>query len=340
MASLDLSAQSTATALDHSDHVTATITAAQQADSALAESNTLSVSNPDHPITRNISVTIKATLGDLCLRKNKASWAPTATALKNILQKKKFTSLGGSAEGTGDLRSIVLHDMTATHISSNFPFPVGANLSAVDANTYSITGEAFGFIAPSNSSTNVSTRLQADDTSLAYEFARKFPGYTAENLTEKGVHEVPARRFCLIASDHPLVSAIQENSSKLQLGDVSMMPEGLVKIGTELYQTVMPIVTQQVASQIRVRDLSTAKVTISPSESTSWSEARNELVTQAKEALRSELETSLAASTGEGEIANMRNEFAKREALIESNLDNTIHTFHTTLAVTYNFLSK
>lgn len=173
MANVDLSPQATSTALMQSDHVSATIAAAQQADSALGESNTLSVSNPDHPITRNISVTIRATLGDLCLRKGKASWAPTQTALKSIFQKKKFTSLGGSAEGTGDLRSVVLHDMTATHVSSNFPFPVGANLTAVDANTYSITGEAFGFVAPSNSSSNVSTRLQADDTSLAYEFARK-----------------------------------------------------------------------------------------------------------------------------------------------------------------------
>ena len=119
-----------------------------------------------------------------------------------------------------------------------------------------------------------------------------------------------------------------------------MMPEGLVKIGTELYNTVMPIVSQQVASQIRVRDLSTAKVTISPSESTSWSEARNELVTQAKEALRSELETSLAASTGEQEIHQLRNTMSKREALIESNIDNQVHTFHTSLSVTYNFLSK
>ena len=171
MASIDLTAQSTAIA--SSDHVSATIAAAQQADSALSETNTLSVSNPDHPITRNISVTIRATLGDLCLRKGKASWAPTSTALKNMFQKKKFTTLGGSAEGTGDLRSVVLHDMTATHISSDFPFPVGANLCAVDAKTYSITGEAFGFVAPSNSSTNVCTRLQSDDTSLAYEFARK-----------------------------------------------------------------------------------------------------------------------------------------------------------------------
>jgi len=65
--------------------------------------------------------------------------------------------------------------------------------------------------------------------------ARKFPGYTAENLAEKGVsacflnqtrdstnsplslgllqiHEVAARRFCLVAADHPLVSAISENA--------------------------------------------------------------------------------------------------------------------------------
>ena len=83
-------------------------------------------------------------------------------------QKKKFTSLGGSAEGTGDLRSVVLHDMTMTHVSSDFPMPVGANITAVDANTYSVTGEAFGYIAPANSTSTVSTKLQADDTSLAY----------------------------------------------------------------------------------------------------------------------------------------------------------------------------
>ena len=38
------------------------------------------------------------------------------------------------------------------------------------------------------------------------------PGYTAENLDTKGIHEVAARRFCLVAADHPLVSAISENA--------------------------------------------------------------------------------------------------------------------------------
>ena len=42
--------------------------------------------------------------------------------------------------------------------------------------------------------------LQADDTSLTYEFARKFPGYTSGNISTKGIHEVAARRFVLVAA--------------------------------------------------------------------------------------------------------------------------------------------
>lgn len=37
------------------------------------------------------------------------------------------------------------------------------------------------------------------------------------------IHEVSARRFCLVAADHPLVSAISENAEKLQMGEISMM---------------------------------------------------------------------------------------------------------------------
>ena len=81
--------------------------------------------------------------------------------------------------------------------------------------------------------------------------AKKFPGYTSSNLSEKGVHEVSQRRFVLVAADHPIVSAISENAeyvahrtgpelkpnptryshllpsllarSKLQMGEISMM---------------------------------------------------------------------------------------------------------------------
>ena len=55
-----------------------------------------------------------------------------------------------------------------------------------------------------------------------------------------------ARRFCLVSADHPLVSAISENQDKLQMGEISMMPEGLVKISSTLFETIMPMVKTQV----------------------------------------------------------------------------------------------
>ena len=43
--------------------------------------------------------------------------------------------------------------------------------------------------------------LQEDNTELAYEFARKFPGYTAENLSEKGVsRRTQSNRLTLVDS--------------------------------------------------------------------------------------------------------------------------------------------
>ena len=51
------------------------------------------------------------------------------------------------------------------------------------------------------------------------------------------IHEVTARRFCLVAADHPLVSAISENAERLQMDGISMMPEGLVKSELTSYRT-------------------------------------------------------------------------------------------------------
>ena len=60
-----------------------------------------------------------------------------------------------------------------------------------------------------------------------------------------------------------------------QMGEISMMPEGLVKISQQLYESILPLVRTQVESQIKVRDLSRASVSVSPSEYSSWSEARS-----------------------------------------------------------------
>lgn len=322
------------------DHVSATISAAQSADSQLGEANSFASTSPDHPLTRTVVASIRASLSDLCLRRGKSTWAPTAEALRSILQQKKFTDVSGSADACGDLRSIVLHDMSMASHQSNFPIDLGVTVTGVDSNTFSLNGDAYATVLPALSKSQTSRKLQADDVALAYEFSRKFPGYTAENLTTKGVHEVAARRFCLVAADHPIVSAIQENADKLQMGDISMMPEGLVKIGTDLYQTILPMVKGQVESQIKVRDLSAAKISIYPATHASWSDARTDLVCEKKTALRAELETELGHTTGDSDIEALRNTFNRREREIETSIDNEVFTFSCTLDVAYNFLSK
>ena len=47
--------------------------------------------------------------------------------------------------------------------------------------------------------------------------SKKFPGYTSENLSEKGVHEVSQRRFVLVSADHPIVSAVRYLPSTTRL---------------------------------------------------------------------------------------------------------------------------
>jgi len=98
--------------------------------------------------------------------------------------------------------------MTMSSVKSDFEIPLGVKVTGVDNTTYSLTGASYSHICPPMTESNTARVLQKDDVSLAYEFARKFPGYTSQNIAEKGVHEVQARRVCLIASDHPIVSAV------------------------------------------------------------------------------------------------------------------------------------
>ncbi len=53
---------------------------------ALAEANSFNTSHPEFPLNRTVSVTIRASLNDLCLRKQASVWAPNSDAVKSILQ--------------------------------------------------------------------------------------------------------------------------------------------------------------------------------------------------------------------------------------------------------------
>merc|ERR1712195_207989 len=283
----------------------------------LHEANTFNTNNEHHPLERTVCINIRASLSDLCLRANTATWSPPSSeATKSIFQQRKFMDLGGSAENQGDLKSVVLHKMTLGAQKSTFPVALGVRITGVDDSAYSQTGESYSMITMPMADSHVSRVLQEDNTDLAYEFARKFPGYTAENLDPKGIHEVAARRFCLVAADHPLVSAISENADKLQMGEISMMPEGLVKISSGLYETILPMVKQQVESQIKVRDLSHTSVSIAPADYSSWHDVRTELMSEAK--------TGFKAA------------FHQEERAIEHMIDHEVHTFSASVDVSYN----
>lgn len=148
-------------------------------DVSLGEGSSYAVASPDHPLRRTVVVSIKSSLNELCLQKTRGTWAPSADALRSIFQQKKFTSLEGAAEPQGDLKAIVLHSMNLASVSSNFPCALGTRITGVDDCTFSSTGEAFSTIILPKANSTAARELQADDVSLAYEFAGKFPGYTA-----------------------------------------------------------------------------------------------------------------------------------------------------------------
>jgi hypothetical protein len=84
-----------------------TPTAAVMGDSEqhLAAANEFNTNNPDHPLKRSVAINIRASLSDLCLRKQKAVWQPgSAEATKSIFSQKKFVDLAGTAEQQGDLK--------------------------------------------------------------------------------------------------------------------------------------------------------------------------------------------------------------------------------------------
>tara|TARA_Y100000768_G_scaffold330515_1_gene269267 strand:+ start:14853 stop:15380 length:528 start_codon:yes stop_codon:yes gene_type:complete len=168
----------------------------------------------------------------------------------------------------------------------------------------------------------------------------QFPGYTSENLSEKGIHEVSQRRFVLVSADHPIISAISENADKLQMNEISMMPEGLVKISQQLYDSILPLVRTQVESQIKVRDFSKAQVVLQPAEFGSWADARSELMVEAKRPLKAQLQAELAASPSEDASEEIRAAFSAREKALEHDIDHKPMDMHMEISVAYNFLSR
>ena len=172
-------------------------------------------------------------------------------------RQRKFTDLSGAAEAQGDLSSVVLHSLKVTHVRSSFPIgecrsvqirthtlnslahpfqlnihacivcmfaALGAKISCVDDCTYSSTGEPFSTVLLPETESNRVKELQADDTSLTYEFARKFPGYTSGNL---------ATKVCTTASKYIDNSTCNQNS-QLTSNPYSLLDSRVRRASTRL----------------------------------------------------------------------------------------------------------
>jgi hypothetical protein len=241
------------------------------------------------PHTRTFFVEINSTLKDLCLQQNKSTWKPTAAVIESALTQKKFNNLNGETKQCGNLKSVVMHDFSVSNLSSNLDVAVGANISSVDANVHAANGATYSMVVPPNASIANQVSIQKDSVDLAYEFSEKFSGYTADNLDEKGVHKVQQRNFVLVAAEHPIMAAIGENQHALQSNEFTVMPEGLVKVSTELYDTFLPLVKQQVRSQIQVRNLSSLSASFTPVGFSKWPDYRQQRVLAAQAPIKARM---------------------------------------------------
>ena len=124
------------------------------------------------------------------------------------------------------------------------------------------------------------------------------------------------------------------------MGEITLMPEGLVKISSNLYETILPMVKTQVESQIKVRDLSQMAVTASPADFNSWDAVRAELMSEAKRGLKARVEAEIAAAGEDDDLDALRVAFNGEERDVEHAIDHEVHTFSATLEVDYNFLSQ
>ncbi|MBE34560.1 MAG: hypothetical protein CMI16_03210 [Opitutaceae bacterium] len=104
--------------------------------------------------------------------------------------------------------------------------------------------------------------------------------------------------------------------------------------------SILPLVRTQVESQIKVRDFSKATVALQPAEFASWSDARSELMVEAKRPLKAQLQAELSQTTSESEQEEIRAAFASREKALEHDIDHKPMECNIELQIAYNFLSS
>jgi len=132
---------------------------------------------------------------------------------------------------------------------------------------------------------------------------------------------------------------LQENAEQLQSADVQQMPEQMVKIAQPLYETLMPLVKEQVRAQIKVCDMSKTAVSVAPAEFGSWEAVAQRLVKERSAPVIQKRDRSVAAVKGSVEdVALVKAEYAAKLADIEADVYHSPCELHMEVSACYNFL--
>tara|TARA_B100001094_G_C17637301_1_gene533321 strand:+ start:105 stop:560 length:456 start_codon:yes stop_codon:yes gene_type:complete len=123
----------------------------------------------------------------------------------------------------------------------------------------------------------------------------------------------------------------------IRLSVVRCAAEGLVKISSSLYESILPYVKSQVESQIRVRDFSECNVSIHPANFNSWEEARATLSKETSRRIKAQYQAEVAANGGDADrLSQIEATFKAQERNAEHDLLHKPMDVHMCLDVAYN----
>jgi len=257
-----------------------------------------------------------------------------------ILRQPRFQNLQGDVSTEGDLRSILLHKMSLHEVGSNWPLSIGTRITGVDNDTFTLNGSRFATVVPPDTYNSNTRVLQEDDITTARSFAKQFPGYTSNNISSKGVTHVDGRHSVLLDNKHPIVYAIGQNAAALQANaaGIAVMEDGLVKCSTQLYETVMPSIKQQIESQVKVRNFESMSVSMHPADFDSWTAARATMLANSKKAIKAKMTAALVGVEGSEAQEKIRVDFNNQEKETELDLGNKPMSLTMNLGIEYSFL--
>lgn len=303
------------------------------------KSAVLPTQDPDNPLHRKVDAYVRANLAELSNDPKASVWSLSESQLESVFKPTRYTSANANVKVTGQLASTVVHSIDAIAMKSTFPIQLGVKILGVDNTTFSSIGNPYSMIVMSETSSNIPIELQKEDVSVAYDFARRFPGYNAHNLRHHNVTPVPQRNMFFVDKGHPIVSVIQASTQSMQTMPILDTPDQLIKVSDQLMDALMPVLEEQVQNTIKVEDLNQFHVQISPADYPSWAAAAEALSKEAVAPIRARQKRALAAANGDSErIQAINRQFEQEVDEAQQTVATTPLEFSLQLNMMYNFI--